>query len=84
MKTIDIRIPKLGMEMTEATLAEWLVDDGAEVAQDEPIYLLETDKVTNEVTAPMAGTIRHVGREGETYPVGEVIAELAGSGPGPP
>jgi 2-oxoglutarate dehydrogenase E2 component (dihydrolipoamide succinyltransferase) len=83
VRTIDIRIPKLGMEMTEATLAAWLVDDGAEVAQDEPIYLLETDKVTSEVAAPIAGTIRHVGREGETYPVGEVIAELGGIGPGP-
>ncbi len=82
MRTIDIRIPKLGMEMTEATLAEWLVDDGAEVAQDQPIYLLETDKVTNEVTAPMDGVIRHVGQEGTTYPVGEVIAELVGTGPG--
>ena len=45
MTTIDIRIPKLGMEMTEATLAGWLVADGTAVAQDQPIYELETDKV---------------------------------------
>jgi pyruvate/2-oxoglutarate dehydrogenase complex dihydrolipoamide acyltransferase (E2) component len=82
VRTIDIRIPKLGMEMTEATLAEWLVDDGTEVRQDQPIYLLETDKVTSEVAAPMAGSIHHVGREGETYPVGEVIAELRETGAG--
>ena len=53
--TIEIRIPKLGMEMTEATLAEWLVDDGARVEQDQPIYLLETDKVETEIPAPVSG-----------------------------
>lgn len=74
--TIQIRIPKLGMEMTEGTLAEWLVADGADVAQDQPMYLLETDKVENEVPAPVAGRLRHIGTQGATYPVGEVIGEL--------
>lgn len=74
--TVDIRIPKLGMEMTEATIAEWLADDGAEIAQDEPMYVLETDKVSNEVSAPRAGVLRHIGKVGETYPVGEVVAVL--------
>jgi pyruvate/2-oxoglutarate dehydrogenase complex dihydrolipoamide acyltransferase (E2) component len=75
--TIEIRIPKLGMEMTEATLARWLVDDGARVEQDEPVYLLETDKVESEITAPRAGVLRRIGEEGRTYPVGQVIGELA-------
>jgi pyruvate/2-oxoglutarate dehydrogenase complex dihydrolipoamide acyltransferase (E2) component len=74
--SIQIRIPKLGMEMTEATLAQWLVDDGASVAQDEPLYLLETDKVESEITAPSDGVLRRIGTEGMTYPVGEVIGEL--------
>jgi pyruvate/2-oxoglutarate dehydrogenase complex dihydrolipoamide acyltransferase (E2) component len=73
---MEIRIPKLGMEMTEGTVARWLVEDGAEVARDQPLYLLETDKVENEVLAPVSGVLRQVGQEGETYPVGEVIAEL--------
>lgn len=64
------------MEMTEGTLAKWLVDDGSEMAQDQPMYLLETDKVESEVTAPVAGVLRHIATEGETYPVGEVIGEL--------
>jgi pyruvate/2-oxoglutarate dehydrogenase complex dihydrolipoamide acyltransferase (E2) component len=76
MSTIEIRIPKLGMEMSEGTLAEWLIDDGAPVNQDEPMYVLETDKVENEVSAPVAGVLRHIGTAGETYPVGEVIAEI--------
>jgi pyruvate/2-oxoglutarate dehydrogenase complex dihydrolipoamide acyltransferase (E2) component len=73
---MEIRIPKLGMEMTEGTVARWLVEDGAGVDRDQPLYLLETDKVENEVLAPVSGVLRQVGREGETYPVGEVIAEL--------
>ncbi len=73
---MEIRIPKLGMEMTEGTVARWLVEDGAEVDRDQPLYLLETDKVENEVLAPVSGVLRRVGHEGETYPVGEVIAEL--------
>jgi 2-oxoglutarate dehydrogenase E2 component (dihydrolipoamide succinyltransferase) len=75
--TIELRIPKLGMEMTEATLVEWLVDDGAHVVQDQPIYLLETDKVTSEVSAPIAGMLRHIGEKGETYPVGGLIGDLS-------
>jgi pyruvate/2-oxoglutarate dehydrogenase complex dihydrolipoamide acyltransferase (E2) component len=74
--TIEIRIPKLGMEMTEAVLAQWLVDDGAEVAQDQPVYVLETDKVESEIGAPRAGVLRQIGEPGRTYPVGEVIGEL--------
>jgi 2-oxoglutarate dehydrogenase E2 component (dihydrolipoamide succinyltransferase) len=73
---IDIRIPKLGMEMTEATLAGWLVADGTAVAQDQPIYELETDKVNTEITAPIAGTLHQSGVIGEVYPVGHVIGEL--------
>ncbi len=64
------------MEMTEATLARWLVDDGNEVAQDQPIYLLETDKVESEIGAPVAGVLRRIGDEGGTYPVGEIIGRL--------
>ena len=74
--TIELRIPKLGMEMTEATLAEWLVDDGAAVVQDQPVYVLETDKVESEIGAPRSGILRRIGEEGRTYPVGEVIGEL--------
>lgn len=76
LTTIEIRIPKLGMEMTEGTLSSWLADDGATVSQDQPVYLLETDKVENEIAAPVSGILHHVGTEGETYPVGEVIATI--------
>jgi pyruvate/2-oxoglutarate dehydrogenase complex dihydrolipoamide acyltransferase (E2) component len=78
---MEIRIPKLGMEMTEATLAQWLVDDGDLVDQDQPVYLLETDKVESEIGAPRVGVLRRIGVEGQTYLVGEVIGELVDPGP---
>jgi 2-oxoglutarate dehydrogenase E2 component (dihydrolipoamide succinyltransferase) len=62
--------------MTEGTLIEWLVADGAVVAEGEPIYLIETDKVENEVNATASGTIRRTGEEGETYAVGDSIGEI--------
>ncbi len=77
--SVELRIPKLGMEMTEATLAEWLVEDGAMVSQDQPIYVLETDKVSSEIGAPVGGTLHRIGQEGEIYPVGEPIGTLEGT-----
>lgn len=73
-----IKIPKLGMAVEEATLSEWLVADGDRVAVDMPIYVAATDKVDQEITSPVAGTIRLIGRVDEVYPVGALIAEIAG------
>ena len=43
----DILLPKLGFSMNEGTLAEWLVANGGEVKEGEPLFLLESDKSTN-------------------------------------
>jgi pyruvate dehydrogenase E2 component (dihydrolipoamide acetyltransferase)/2-oxoglutarate dehydrogenase E2 component (dihydrolipoamide succinyltransferase) len=71
-----LRMPKIGMEMTEAVLVRWLADDGARVEKGQPLYELETDKVTNEIEAPAAGRLHRIGLEGVTYPVGDPVAEL--------
>lgn len=77
MKTMaDISIPKLGMSMTEATVVEWLVADGAIVAEGQDIYSVETDKATQEIASPFAGTLRILAPAGETYPVGHLIATV--------
>ena len=73
-----LRLPKIGMEMTEGVLARWLADDGAVLAEGQPVYELETDKVTHEVEAPAAGVLRRLGREGETYAVGDPVGEILG------
>jgi pyruvate/2-oxoglutarate dehydrogenase complex dihydrolipoamide acyltransferase (E2) component len=71
-----ISIPKLGVSMEEGTLVEWLVPDGASVAVGEVIYRIETDKVENDVEAPVAGVLRQTGVAGETYEVGTPIGTI--------
>ncbi len=71
-----ISIPKLGVSMTEGTLVEWLVEDGQEVQPGDVLYRLETDKVENDIEAPIAGTVRLSGEEGETYEVGTQIGSI--------
>jgi pyruvate dehydrogenase E2 component (dihydrolipoamide acetyltransferase) len=73
---MELRMPKLGMEMTEALLVRWLVIDGSHVSKDQPIYEIETEKVENEVLCPASGVLNRIGEEGETYEVGALIATL--------
>jgi pyruvate/2-oxoglutarate dehydrogenase complex dihydrolipoamide acyltransferase (E2) component len=73
----QVTIPKIGFSMNEGELAEWLVEDGAQVAEGDPLYSLEADKSTNEVESPASGTLRIIGQVGETYEVGTVIAEIS-------
>jgi pyruvate/2-oxoglutarate dehydrogenase complex dihydrolipoamide acyltransferase (E2) component len=72
----DLTLPKLGFSMTEGVLAEWLVADGDQVVEGQVIYALESDKSTQEVEAPAAGTIRITGVPGETYQVGEILGTI--------
>lgn len=71
--TTPISIPKLGVSMTEGTLVEWLVHDGQSVQAGDVLYRIETDKVENDIEAPVAGVIRITGVEGDTYDVGVQI-----------
>jgi pyruvate/2-oxoglutarate dehydrogenase complex dihydrolipoamide acyltransferase (E2) component len=71
-----LKIPKLGMSMTEGTIVQWLVRDGDAVTVGQPLYVLETDKTENEVPSPVAGAIKLIGVVDETYDVGTVIAEV--------
>ena len=74
--TVPISIPKLGIAMTEATIVEWLADDGAAVSAGQALYTLETDKVENEIEAPAAGTLRIIAAAGGPYPVGTQVGEI--------
>jgi pyruvate/2-oxoglutarate dehydrogenase complex dihydrolipoamide acyltransferase (E2) component len=73
---MELRMPKLGMEMTEGILSRWLVEDGAEVEAGQPIYEVETEKIENEVAAPVRGTLQREARAGETYEVGALLGRL--------
>jgi len=72
----QVILPKIGFSMNEGVLAEWLVADGAQVTEGQPLYALEADKSTNEVESPATGTLKIIGEVGETYEVGTVIAEI--------
>ena len=72
----EILLPKLGFSMNEGQLSEWLAKDGDQVAEGQPLYLLESDKSTNEVEAPSSGTLRIVAAIGETYQVGTVLGSI--------
>ena len=71
-----LTIPRLEMAMTEGVLAEWLVADGAQVTEGDPIYSLETGKAVEEVQAPVSGRLMQKAPAGETYPVGTDIGEI--------
>ena len=73
---VPINIPKLGVSMSEGTLVEWLVEDGEQVTEGQLLYRIETDKVENDVEAPISGVVRITGEEGETYAVGDPIGEI--------
>lgn len=69
-------MPKLGLTMTEGTVAEWPLAEGARFGKGDIYLVVETDKVANEVEAPMAGRLlRILVPQGETVPVGAPLAE---------
>ena len=62
--------------MTESDLAEWLVPDGSEVHEGQPVYTVESEKSTQEVEAPASGVLRQVAAAGQTYQVGDTLGEI--------
>ena len=72
----QLTIPRLEMAMTEGVLAEWLVADGAQVNEGDPIYTIETGKAVQEIQAPASGRLTQRAQAGETYPVGTDIGEI--------
>jgi 2-oxoglutarate dehydrogenase E2 component (dihydrolipoamide succinyltransferase) len=74
---VEIKVPALGESVTEATVAKWLVKAGDTVAIDQPLCELETDKVTVEVNATVAGTMVDLAvEEGATVQVGGVLCHI--------
>lgn len=63
--------------MQEGMLTAWLVADGANVIEGQPIYTLEIEKSTLDVESPASGILRQVAVAGETYKVGTIIGEIA-------
>lgn len=73
-----IEVPKWGLSMDEATIAEWLIEEGSPFRKGDPICALETSKILNELEAPFDGCLRRViAHSGETVQVGAPIAVSA-------
>lgn len=71
--SMEIKIPSVGESVQEAVLAEWFKSDGDQVQVDEPLLVIETDKVTLEVVAEAAGILKIMVKEGETVSIGAVV-----------
>ena len=77
-------MPKWGIEMTEGTIGQWMLAEGASFARGEVLTLIETDKITNEYEAEHDGLMaRILVKEGETRPVGALLAVFADAGTSP-
>ncbi len=77
----EIKVPTLGESVTEATVSRWLKKPGEAVAMDEPLVELETDKVTLEVNASVAGVMGEQSvAEGATVNVGALLGSIAEGG----
>lgn len=80
----EITLPQLGETVTEGTITKWFKKVGDSVALDEPLFEVSTDKVDTEVPSPIAGVLTEIRvAEGDTVPVGTVIAVVGDAGAAP-
>ena len=76
----EVNLPALGESVTEGTVTRWLKQVGDEVAVDEPLLEVSTDKVDTEIPSPVAGTLLEIkANEDDTVEVGAVLAVIGDS-----
>lgn len=73
---VAVVVPNAGDSVLEARLASWLVEDGQAVQVDQPIFELETDKLTQPIPSPSAGVIHITVPAGEIVKIGQTVAEV--------
>src|SRR5580692_11108514 len=73
---IEIKVPAVGESISEVTLVKWLKKEGEYVDRDEVVAELESEKATFEVNAEKAGTLKTIGKEGDTLKIGDVLAQI--------
>src|SRR4051812_8381608 len=77
----DVTMPRLSDSMEEGTVLKWLVEEGGEVKRGEPLVEIETDKANMTYDADSDGVlVEIVAQEGDTLPIGEVIARIGEEG----
>jgi pyruvate dehydrogenase E2 component (dihydrolipoamide acetyltransferase) len=79
---VDVVMPQMGVSVSEGTITKWLKSEGEEIAADESLLEISTDKVDTEVPSPASGVVQQIlAQEGETVAVGTKIAVIAPEGP---
>jgi 2-oxoglutarate dehydrogenase E2 component (dihydrolipoamide succinyltransferase) len=73
---IEIKVPSVGESITSGVLGVWNKPNGAYVKEGEPIFEIETDKVTSEIVAESAGLLKHLVKAGDTVQIGQVVASI--------
>ncbi len=73
---VDVKVPSVGESISEVTIASWVKKDGDMVKLDETICSIESDKATLEISAPKAGKLKILAKEGDTVAIGTKIAEV--------
>ena len=75
----EFKLPDLGEGLTEGEIARWLVSEGQEIAEDDPLVEIQTDKTTVEIPSPAAGTVTSIlVEEGKVVPVGTLLVVIGG------
>src|SRR5271170_945797 len=73
---IEVKVPSVGESITSGILGVWSKPDGAYVKSGDPLFEIETDKVTSEVVAESAGQLKHLVKAGDTVQIGQVVANI--------
>ena len=76
----EVKLPRLGQGMESGTIVKWLKSEGDPVEKGEPLYELDTDKVTQEVEAEASGVLLKIAVQEGEVPVGETIAVIGEEG----
>ncbi len=76
MSLLEVKIPPMGESIASGILAKWHVKDGDIVKKDQPLFELETDKITSEGTAESAGKIAFKAAAGDEVKIGQVVATI--------
>jgi 2-oxoglutarate dehydrogenase E2 component (dihydrolipoamide succinyltransferase) len=79
----DVKVPSMGESITSGILSAWLVNDGDFVEKDQPIYELETDKITSEATAEVSGIIQFKVEQDAEVDIGSTVATIDESAQAP-
>src|SRR5881398_3586270 len=78
---IDVVMPQMGVSVSEGTITKWLKQEGEQIAADEPLLEISTDKVDTEVPSPGGGVVQQIlVQEGQTVDVGTKLALIGPAG----